>query len=42
MECQSLLSGKHKKNIINMSSAEFAQGVVKVKVTNVTYFHLMW
>ena len=27
MEGQSLFSGKHKKNLINLSSAELAQGV---------------
>ena len=31
MQCQSLFSGKNKKNIINLSSAEFAQRMVKVK-----------
>ena len=31
MKCQSLFSGKNKKNIINLLSAEFAQRVVKVK-----------
>ena len=30
MKCQILLSGKNKKNIINLSSAENAQRVVKV------------
>ena len=30
MKCQNLFSGKNKKNIINLSSAELAQGVVKV------------
>ena len=30
MKCQSLLSGKNKKNIINLLSAEAAQKVVKV------------
>ena len=30
MECQILISGKNKKNM-NLSSAEFAQRVVKVK-----------
>ena len=32
MRCQILFSGKNKKNIINLSSAENAQRVVKVKV----------
>ena len=31
MKCQILFSGKIKKNIINLSSAENAQSVVKVK-----------
>ena len=31
MKCQILFSGKNKKNIINISSAENAQRVVKVK-----------
>ena len=29
MKCQNLLSGKNKKNIINLPSAEFGQRVVK-------------
>ena len=32
MKCHILFSGKNKKNIINLSSAENAQRVVKVKV----------
>ena len=32
MKCQILFSGKNKKNIINLSSAENAQRVVKVKM----------
>ena len=32
LKCQILFSGKNKKNIINLSSAENAQKVVKVKV----------
>ena len=31
MKCQILVSGKNKKNIINLSSAENAQRVVEVK-----------
>ena len=31
MKCQILFTGKNKKNIINLSSAENAQRVVKVK-----------
>ena len=30
MKCQILFSGKNKKNIINLSSAELAQSVVKI------------
>ena len=30
MKCQILFSEKSKKNIINLSSAEFAQRVIKV------------
>ena len=30
MKCQILFSGKNKKNVINLSSAEFAQRVAKV------------
>ena len=33
MKCQILFSGKNKKNIINLSSGENAQRVVKVKGT---------
>ena len=32
MKCQSLFSGKNKKNIINILSAEFAQRVVIVNM----------
>ena len=32
MKFQILFSGENKKNITSLSSAEFAQGVVKVKV----------
>ena len=38
MKCQILFSGKNKKNIINMSSAENAQRVVKVKKRKYAYF----
>ena len=34
MKCQILFSGKNKKNIINLPSAENAQRVVKVKTIN--------
>ena len=36
MKCQILFSGKNKKNIINLSSAENAQRVVKVNPILVT------
>ena len=40
MKCQILFSGKNKKNIINLSSAENAQRVVKVKALSKTiYLH---
>ena len=35
MKCQILFSGKNKKNIINLSSAENAQRVVKVNLRSV-------
>ena len=38
MKCQILLSGKNKKNSINLSSAELAQRVVKVR-TDIQYKH---
>ena len=31
MKCQILFSGRNKKNIINLSSAELAQRVISVK-----------
>ena len=37
MKCQILFSGKNKKNIINLSSAENVQRVVKVKITPSVY-----
>ena len=33
MKCQTLFSGKNKKNIISLSSAEFAERVVKIKTS---------
>ena len=33
MKCQILFSGKNRKNIINLSSAELAQRMVKVNLT---------
>ena len=35
MKCQILFTEKNKKNIINLSSAENAQRVVKVKSVNI-------
>ena len=32
MKCQILFSGKNKKNIISLSSAEFAHRVVKINI----------
>ena len=40
MKCQILFSGKNKKNVINLSSAENAQRVVKVNV-NMLLFYVM-
>ena len=33
MQCQSLFSGKNTKNIINLSSAEFAHSTISVNLT---------
>ena len=45
MECQILIFGKNKKIIINLSSAENAQRVVKVKLARIIddfqYVHLL-
>ena len=32
MKCQNLFSGKNKKHIISLLSAEFAKRIVKVKI----------
>ena len=32
MKCQSLFSGENKKNIVNLSSVELAQTMVKAKL----------
>ena len=42
MKCQILFSGKNKKNIINLSSAENAQRVVKVKDIGVLFNNWKW
>ena len=42
MKCQILFSGKNKKNIVSLSSAVFAQSLVKVMIKKVTlglFFH---
>ena len=39
MKCQSLFSGKNKKKIINLSSAEFAKRVVNVNTSHVLKVH---
>ena len=41
MKCQILFSGKNKKNIINLSSAENAQRVVKVNDKSTTVAHFV-
>ena len=41
MKCQIMFSGKNKKNIVNLSSAENAQKVVKVKsMHHIIFCHL--
>ena len=40
MKCQIPFTGKNKKNIINLSSAENAQRVVKVKRADILLFVL--
>ena len=42
MKCQIQFSGKNKKNIINLSSAENAQRVVKVKVSGCWTFQQLY
>ena len=42
MKCQILFSGKNKKNIINLSSAENAQRVVKVKEVTKDNFYMLY
>ena len=41
MKCQNLLSDKNKRDIINLSSAELTQRVVKVKagLDNIVFAH---
>ena len=39
MECQILFSGKNKKNIMNLSSAELSQRVVKVNYFFLTFLY---
>ena len=40
MKCQILFSDENKKNIINLSSAEFAERVVKVNIQFYTFLIL--
>ena len=40
MKCQGLFSGEYKKNIINWSSAEFVQTVVKFKTLMKLHYEL--
>ena len=42
MNCQILFSGENKKNIIKVSSAEFAQRVVKVLETICMKFQILF
>ena len=42
MKCQILFSGKNKKNIINLLSAENAQRMVKVNVLERTDHKMHW
>ena len=41
MKCQILFNGKNKKNIINMSFAEFAHRVVQVNDTLILVGHFV-
>ena len=40
MKCQTLFSGKNKKNIINLPSTENAHRVVKVNQCSVIYMYM--
>ena len=40
MKCHIQFSGKNEKNIINLSSAEFAQREVRVKLDSIMYHGL--
>ena len=42
MKCQSLFSGKNKKNIIYRSSTESAQRVVKIKIFGAWFCQLLF
>ena len=42
MNCQSLFSGKNKKNIISLSSAELDQRVLKVKYLKTNHPAVDW
>ena len=41
MKCQILFSGKNKEDIINLSSPDFAQRVVKVMGIGYTWVHFL-
>ena len=41
MKCQIPFSGKNKKSAINLSSAEFSLGVVKVKHGNIQFYRAL-
>ena len=36
MKCQNMFSGRNKKNIINLSSAEFLPRALSARATNIT------
>ena len=42
VKCQSLFSGRNKKNIINLSSAKFDHRVVLVKHVEMTMTHYLF
>ena len=42
MKCQSLLSGKNKKNVTNLLSAEYVQTVVKVRLKSKSEMMTSW
>ena len=38
MKCQCMFSGKNKKNVVNLSSAEFVQSVVMAEHIQILFF----